>query len=321
MSALLQAALWSGLVSLMVLAAARVWRRYDAALWHRVWGAVAAGSIGLPAAIAAVPDAVVLSLPIATATSPEAAVASTSGSLTWLAVVYLAGAAFFGLRLAGGLLLVSRLRRASVPVEGPPRRWLDTAVGDAAALVRTHRRVQVPITAGLRRPLVILPDTWMLWEPARLSAVLRHELAHVARHDYRWNLLGALFHAIFWFSPAAWLVVRRLRLTAELAADRSASEIIGPLLYARVLIESARELMQGRTASVLAPGAATALDARVAALTTSAGDERPAPPRARRIAMAAVMAVLLATAAIGLSTAPAAPHADHDARHQLRHSH
>jgi beta-lactamase regulating signal transducer with metallopeptidase domain len=323
MSALAHAALWSGVAAMVALVAARLWRRHDPALWNRVWVAIAAVSIALPAINAVVPAARVIPVVSGVPAGPAEAWSAPVSSAELWTLVYVAGAACFGVRLVAGLLLVGRLRRASVPVDGAGLDYLRRVAGPAVPFVRTHRRVQVPLTAGWREPVIILPETWVTWEPSRLAAIVRHELAHMERRDYGWNVLGAVYQALFWFSPAAWIVVRRIRLTAELAADRSASEAIDGIAYARILVESARELLDGRRSSVLAPGAATALDARVAALMRPAVDQRPAAsPWTRRMTAAAIVFVLLASAFVRLGSAssPAAT-ADHDALHRVRHAH
>jgi beta-lactamase regulating signal transducer with metallopeptidase domain len=322
MSALAHAALWSGVAAMLALVAARLWRRHDPALWNRVWVAIAAVSIALPAINAVVPAARVIPVVSGVPAGPAEAWSAPVSSAELWTLVYVAGAACFGVRLVAGLLLVGRLRRASVPVDGAGLDYLRRVAGPAVPFVRTHRRVQVPLTAGWREPVIILPETWVTWEPSRLAAIVRHELAHMERRDYGWNVLGAVYQALFWFSPAAWIVVRRIRLTAELAADRSASEAIDGIAYARILVESARELLDGRRSSVLAPGAATALDARVAALMRPI-DQRPAAsPWTRRMTAAAIVVVLLASAFVrlGSATSPAAT-ADHDALHRVRHAH
>ena len=268
MSAIWQAALWSAGATLVVFVASRIWRRTDAAFWHAAWTAVAAASIALPLAHVLLPRATTVAFagdgPIGLEIESWATRASASNTLL---AIYLLGLAFCAVRLASGLLLVQRLRRRSVAIEGLPLVRLRQFVREATSVVRTHRRVQVPLTAGWRSPVVLLPETWLTWESERLDAVLRHELAHVVRGDYVWNIVAECFRAMFWFSPAAWIVSRRIRLTAELAADRAASDDMGRVPYARILVESARELLRGRTPGMLAPGAATVLEARVAALT------------------------------------------------------
>ncbi len=323
MSALWLAALWSGLATLVVLVASRVWRRTDAAFWHAAWTAIATGSLALPLAGVLLPIATTLAIagdgPVGVEVVNWATrAASSSGLFT----IYLAGLAFSAFRLASGFLLVQRLRRRSEAIEGLPLVRLRQLAPGATSLVRTHRRVQVPLTAGWRSPVVLLPDTWLTWENERIDAVLRHELAHVERGDYVWNLVAECFRAIFWFSPAAWIVSRRIRLTAELAADRAASDDMGRVPYARILVESARELLRGRAPGMLAPGAATVLEARVAALTGMPDDLPSTSRRTRRLAAVLIAALLLSSSFVRFSPGPPSPvDDDHATRHAARHRH
>ena len=321
MSAFVQAALWSAVASLVVLAVSKVWRRADAAFWHGVWTAIAAASILLPVANLVLPRAQVLVAadgPVARELESWALGFATSNLVL---LVYAIGVAWCLLRLASGVLLVQRLCKRSVAVEGLPRTRLHQFIGAASGVVRTHRRVQVPLTAGWRAPVVLLPETWLTWESERLIAVLRHELAHVARRDYAWNIVAAVFHAMFWFSPAAWIVTRQIRLTAELAADRWASDEMGRVPYARILVESARELLRGRRSGMLAPSAATVLEARVAALTGMPDDAPSSSVRARRLAVVIIVVALLGSAFVRLGVGLPNPiPADHQLRHAAQHS-
>ena len=322
MSAFIQAAIGSAVATLVVLAVSRVWRRADGAFWHGVWTAIAAASIVLPIANLVLPRTQVWLAGDSPVGRELESWALRLAAWDALLVVYTLGVAWSVLRLASGVLLVQRLCRRSVPVEGLPQTRLIQFIGSASRVVRTHRRVQVPLTAGWRAPIVLLPETWLTWESERLNAVLRHELAHVARRDYAWNIVAACFHAMYWFSPAAWVVTRNIRLTAELAADRWASDELGRVPYARILVESARELLRGRRSGMLAPSAATVLEARVAALTGMPDEAPSSSPRARRLAVAIVVVALLASALVqfGVGLPAAGVPADHQARHAARHS-
>lgn len=55
--------------------------------------------------------------------------------------------------------------------------------------------------------------------PAEATAVLAHELAHVAQHHSRDVLWLEVWRALLWFNPFAHLLVPALRLTHELLAD------------------------------------------------------------------------------------------------------
>ncbi|MCA1624106.1 MAG: polysaccharide deacetylase family protein, partial [Acidobacteria bacterium] len=55
--------------------------------------------------------------------------------------------------------------------------------------------------------------------PYELEAILRHELAHVRRHDYLVNLLQSLIETVFFYHPAAWWISVVIRREREFACD------------------------------------------------------------------------------------------------------
>ena len=74
-------------------------------------------------------------------------------------------------------------------------------------------------TWGLIRPKVVLPRDADQWRPDRIQVVLRHELAHVRRHDWMMQMLSELLRAIYWFNPLMWMACARLRRESEQACD------------------------------------------------------------------------------------------------------
>lgn len=88
----------------------------------------------------------------------------------------------------------------------------------AVALRMSHEHA-MPMTWGVRRPVVLLPAVATAWPADRLRAVLLHELAHVARHDVLTQLLARLVCALHWFNPLVWLAARKLREEREHACD------------------------------------------------------------------------------------------------------
>ncbi len=69
----------------------------------------------------------------------------------------------------------------------------------------------IPVTWGLFRPVVLLPEQAQEWaEPVRRN-VLLHELSHIKRWDVAYQLIGRLAAAVYWFHPLAWYALHRLR--------------------------------------------------------------------------------------------------------------
>ena len=183
------------------------------------------------------------------------------------AALYLAGLLFFLLRLGVGLVSISLLRRraAEITDEGCLRclRALKARLGiRAPVLLGTGEDLSGPTQVGCIHPLILLPARGLSpLEENTLNTILAHELAHVRRRDYLFNLISGLALALHWFNPLAWLGVRRLRQTSEQACDDWTVALVGDCdQYARTLVEVAAGVRRERA---LALGASMATPSRV----------------------------------------------------------
>jgi beta-lactamase regulating signal transducer with metallopeptidase domain len=79
--------------------------------------------------------------------------------------------------------------------------------------------VSTPLTWGIGKAVVLLPEDALDWPASHRSVVLRHELAHVARRDTLAQLVAGVTCAVYWFHPLVWLTARRLRAECERACD------------------------------------------------------------------------------------------------------
>lgn len=96
---------------------------------------------------------------------------------------------------------------------------LRLALGTILANKLTSAACVTPVTVGLLRPRIILPECWAEWSGALLDAVLTHEREHVRRRDPLMHWLALFNRAVFWFHPLAWWLERRLAALAEEACD------------------------------------------------------------------------------------------------------
>jgi TonB family protein len=76
-----------------------------------------------------------------------------------------------------------------------------------------------PVSCGLFRPLILLPDTAHQWSETVMTDVLMHELCHIKRLDWLSAMLCYLVAAVFWLNPLVWLVARRLHEESENSCD------------------------------------------------------------------------------------------------------
>ena len=113
-----------------------------------------------------------------------------------------------------------------------------TAIGVNAVRFLCSSSVPVPITVGILRQLIILPERLLPEvDEEVLTSAIGHELVHVARRDYLVNLIYEFIYLPLSFHPAAALVRRRIKQTRELCCDESvANKLLGPEIYARSLV-------------------------------------------------------------------------------------
>ena len=117
----------------------------------------------------------------------------------------------------------------------------ETAIGVTNYEIRCSTEVRVPLTLGIRRPLIILPDQLMREvDHDVLTSAIGHELVHVLRRDYLRNLIYELVYLSLSFHPAAALMRRRINQTRELSCDELVTEkLLTAEVYARSLVRLA----------------------------------------------------------------------------------
>ncbi|NNG16151.1 MAG: M56 family metallopeptidase, partial [Gemmatimonadales bacterium] len=137
----------------------------------------------------------------------------------WAAV-----AVVVSLRLLLGLLLAWRLTHRARPLNDPswsePLRWAADCLGVRTPVrLLATRDLLIPVTSGLTRPVVMVPEAARSWSDERRRAVLLHELAHVRRWDWTTQLMAHIVCALHWFNPLCWIAAKRLRAECERACD------------------------------------------------------------------------------------------------------
>ncbi|HEV2298348.1 MAG TPA: M56 family metallopeptidase [Candidatus Acidoferrales bacterium] len=156
--------------------------------------------------------------------------ASAATGIPWAVVaagIY-AGIAFLLLaRLLLGLVLSHRLARLSERITDADAlrklRFRAYASGlETVPRLAESELVSVPATLSVFRPLILLPAHWREWDEAKLDAILAHEVSHVARRDSLTQRISLIHRAVFWFSPLAWWLDRKLNELAEEASDEAA---------------------------------------------------------------------------------------------------
>lgn len=165
-------------------------------------------------------------------------------------------------------------------------------------LLESQRPV-IPMTWGVVRPVVLVPETAQQWPEQLRRFVLLHELAHVKRWDVPFQILGRLACAVYWFHPLAWYALHRLRIERELACDDCVVTTgERPSDYAEQLVLIARACRPAGLGSVgVAMARNNQLEGRIRALFDKARSHVPLSARAARVLTVAA-ALLVTTVAV-----------------------
>jgi beta-lactamase regulating signal transducer with metallopeptidase domain len=163
--------------------------------------------------------------------------------MPYLDFFWLVGVFCLSARTIGGWWLIRRLRHSALQKAPHPLRIgldrirLQMRVPRFVDL-RLSNRIAGPLTVGVIRPLILLPITALTsLSPEQLEVVLAHELAHIRRADYFWNILQTMIETLFFFHPAVWWLSHRLREQRELCCDDIAVETChDPATYATALL-------------------------------------------------------------------------------------
>jgi beta-lactamase regulating signal transducer with metallopeptidase domain len=321
---LLEASLRATLIAAAAFCALWLFRTRAAGVRHRVWTVVMVAMLALPFSIAFVPAIALQVLPRAEPSAPsnlapssvfdasvgdsraplEPAVAqatayralelappAASGVRVGLLALYFAGVAVLLTRLLIGTVRVRSLARGARIVNGR----------------LTSSGIATPLTFGVLRPRILLPDGWQRWSAARLAVVLDHEHAHLRRRDPLVQWLALLNRAVFWFHPLAWWLERRLAALAEEACDaavlargHSAAD------YSEHLLDLARVSCRRPMPQACMPMPGSALPARIAKILDG---ELGRAGSLRAVTGATAVATLVAAAlgTITLAQEPAQP--------------
>jgi beta-lactamase regulating signal transducer with metallopeptidase domain len=163
--------------------------------------------------------------------------------MPWIDAMWLAGVLILSLRTVGGWMVIRRLRLSSM-VEIPEN--IRCAFDRLAQRMGIARRIDLmvcerisgPLAMGVFRSVVLLPVSALTHlSPDQLEVVLAHELAHIRRGDYLWNMIQTAVETLFFFHPAVWWLGGHLRQQRELCCDDVALGCCSdPVVYATALL-------------------------------------------------------------------------------------
>lgn len=294
------------------LMAARILRKISAEAEHRVWVAVLLLESVVPAF--SMLDwgrmRALLSSLMAGRESSDVRVSVMMGTSSgarglhlpaWLlavvAVAYADTCFYFAARFLWNWRRLSAVRRRSHALTLVDDAALDWELcaqrfGIADASIAVSPEVFGPVTMGLRRGVVVLPESMAAdLSNADLRTVFAHEFAHMRRNDFLKNLIYELLSLPARYHPVLRLTRERVTQSREVVCDQMAAHISGRSEYARSLLRLASLLVNGRavgTAHAIGIFDANGFERRLMSLTGKQNEVRGV----RRLVMVAACVML-----------------------------
>jgi TonB family protein len=164
------------------------------------------------------PDMRSADLPTTMVSSPSLAIEIG----TWIVLGLAAGLTARLLWLLLGALKLRQLRQSAAPLDPLPAafRCAQDKLGTRAEIgVSPH--TSGPVTFGWRRPMVLLPPAFTTMPPHVQEAIAYHELLHVRRRDWLYEVGEEGIRTIFWWHPGIWFLIGRIQLAREQVVDQT----------------------------------------------------------------------------------------------------
>ena len=166
-----------------------------------------------------------------------------SANLSYLVVFWLIGVLVLSLRLLGQYIFAERYKYRH-------KKLVYGSINDKFILLKENLKIketvqlfessiaQVPMVIGVFKPVVILPLSALSGLSGdMLEHILAHELAHIKRHDYLFNLIQTVIETLFFYHPMVWWISKQIRKERENACDDIAIAATGSAVdYAQALL-------------------------------------------------------------------------------------
>lgn len=171
--------------------------------------------------------------------------------LPYLSIAYLFVLLWFGIKLIVQLQAANSLRYKGLSAVSDDMEEFFAYLVETMGLQRPvqlyiSKQIDIPATLGFLKPIVLLPATAVTHlTAAQLEAVLLHELAHIKRNDYFWNLLLSVSETMLFFNPFALMLIGIARRERENSCDDHVMNFQqNAAVYAEALLNVEKARMQ-----------------------------------------------------------------------------
>jgi bla regulator protein BlaR1 len=173
---------------------------------------------------------------------------------------WMIGILFLVLRMIGGFMYLRRIRSVNLIIID--KEWMNK-LEELSGKLQIKRKIEAffsplvktPLTIGFLKPVILFPvSVFTGFSTKEIEAILAHELAHVLRHDYFFNILQSIMEILFFFNPAAWIISAQIHRERENSCDNIAIGLTEDRIsYAKALAAvQASQVEQGHLAMAFA---------------------------------------------------------------------
>ena len=165
-----------------------------------------------------------------------------NGNIGLITGAWILGFLFFGIKLIGGLAHIEFLKRSKLEIPFIWKEKLNALKGkinyEKEIELALSSAVSVPVVLGALKPIILLPIGMInKMNPEEVESILAHELSHIVRQDYLFNVIQSVVESLLYFNPGVWWISAVLRSERENCCDDLAIEMCGDsVTYARALV-------------------------------------------------------------------------------------
>lgn len=229
--------------------------------------------------------------------------AAVTMPIDWLGVIWLAVVLACALLFTASYCRCRRVFRTALPLQNAAaENWLAAHPLRRKVRLQVSDRITTPLTYGVARPVILLPEDMDWTDGQGLSYVLCHELTHIRRFDALTKLLLTAAACLHWFNPAVWVMYVLANRDLELSCDEAVVRRLGPNkrgAYAAVLIRM--EERRGGPGALVNYFSKNALEERIVAIMKI---------RKRPLAALVLAAVLITGVTVAFATTAEGPKQD-----------
>lgn len=185
----------------------------------------------LPVEISGVPN---------TSTIPGTMETYATLQISLIEIIWLTGICAFALFFIVVFIKYHSEFKMSLPVEKDfISLWLQENSLHRPVQIRQSDRINAPLTYGIFRPVILLPQKTDWEDETKLRYILTHELVHIRRYDTLTKLLLTAAVCTHWFNPFVWIMYVLANRDIELSCDETVVRTFGESIksaYALTLI-------------------------------------------------------------------------------------